>query len=270
MFINMHNSRIQSEKEFTHTPKFVKRGWFSFFKNQRTIESKENSGCKTLVGGFTLIEVMISIGLFTVVMIVGITAILGVNNTYRKSRTMRSAIDNLSFIMEDMGRNIRLGYLYKCVQNDQIPSTEVEEPEDGVDCPGIAFEPFWDPVSGETALDQDQVVYFISEDSEGFGSIYKSMDGGANYAPMNSLDVNIDLARSGFTIFGTSDTDDEQPAVLITLAGVASSGAKTTDFHLQTTVSQRLFDAPVSGTGGTGTGGVITIPGGPGDPGGGI
>lgn len=199
---------------------------------------------KSTTSGFTLIEVMVSIGLFTVIMIVGITAILGVNNTYRKTRTMRSAIDNLSFIMEDMARNIRLGYLYKCVNSDQISPTEVEEPEDGVGCAGIAFEPFWNPVPGENALNQDQVVYYISEDGDGFGSIYKSMDGGESYAPMNSLDLDIDVAHSSFTVFGTSEIDGEQPSVLIRLSGTATSGSKTTDFHLQTTVSQRLFDAP--------------------------
>ena len=195
--------------------------------------------------GFTLIEVMISIGLFTVVMIVGITAVLGVNNTYRKSRTMRSAIDNLSFVMEDMARNIRLGINYRCLDNlsNDVDFSVIEDPADttSFSCPGIAFEPFWDSITGDP---EDQVIYFISEDA-GLGSIFKGMDGSnTNLYPMNSLDVDIDLTKSGFTIYGSANDDGEQPSVLIRLTGTVSSAGNSTNFNLQTTVSQRYIDFP--------------------------
>lgn len=196
--------------------------------------------------GFTLIEVMISVGLFTVIMIIGITAILGVNNTYRKSRSMRAAIDNLSFIMEDMSRNIRLGYSYRCLYDIEVSSIDVEDPLDGFGCRGIAFEPFWDPVSGDPG---DQIIYYIFEDpNTGIGSIFKSDAGGidGSFSPMNSLNVDIDPAKSSFFIVGAqSDSDFKQPFVVINLSGVASSSSQSTDFNLQTTVTQRLLDTPL-------------------------
>lgn len=195
--------------------------------------------------GFTLVEVMISIGLFTVIMIIGITAVLGVNNTYRKTRSMRSAIDNLSFIMEDMARNIRLGTNYRCLNDIQdLDFSVIEDAEDGVNCVGIAFEPFWSPVTGDQG---DQVVYFIS-DSGGFGSIFKSLEGSNdpanNLLPMNSVDVDIDITKSSFAIYGTDNLDGEQPAVFIKINGTARSGQAETNFNLQTTVSQRFIDFP--------------------------
>ncbi len=193
--------------------------------------------------GFTLIEVMISIGLFTVIMIIGITAILGVNNTYRKSRTMRSAIDNLSFIMEDMARNIRLGSRYRCLDSNNISLIDIEDPLDGESCQGIAFEPFWDPVPENNSPIQDQVIYFFDVDDNGFESIFKSMNGGVTFSAMNSLDVKIDLDKSGFAIFG-SQPDSEQPSVRIILNGEAVTAGNSTNFNLQTTVSQRLLDYP--------------------------
>jgi len=193
--------------------------------------------------GFTLIEVMISIGLFSVIMIVGITAILGVNNTYRKSRTMRSAIDNLSFIMEDMARNIRLGSNYRCFNDVSEISAldDIEDPLDGTNCSGLAFEPFWNPVTGDPNV--DEVIYFIEGGQE---SIFKSLNGDLPTAlPMNSVDLRIDPITSGFTVFGSSsNTDEEQPSVLIVLNGTVNVGGNSTDFNLQTTVSQRLLDYP--------------------------
>lgn len=196
--------------------------------------------------GFTLIEVMISVGLFTVIMIIGITAILGVNNTYRKSRSMRAAIDNLSFIMEDMSRNIRLGYSYRCLNNIEVNPIDVEDPLDGFGCRGIAFEPFWDPVPNDAG---DQVIYYIYEDpNTGIGSIFKSDSGGADgsFSPMNSLNVDIDPSKSSFFIVGSeSNTDNTQPFVVINLAGTANSSSQSTDFNLQTFVTQRLLDVPL-------------------------
>ncbi len=202
--------------------------------------------------GFTLIEVMISIGLFSVIMIIGITAILGVNNTYRKSRTMRSAIDNLSFIMEDMARNIRLGSRYRCLNGDgDISPTTIEDPVDGENCSGIAFEPFYDPTPGEddNLAFADQVIYMIYPE----GDLFKGIRG-ANFTnisspgvglPMNSVDLKIDYSTSGFTVFGsTLNTDEEQPSVLIVLNGTVIVGGQSSDFNLQTTVSQRLLDYP--------------------------
>ncbi len=191
--------------------------------------------------GFTLIEVMISIGLFTVIMIIGITAILGVNNTYRKSRTMRSAVDNLSFVMEDMARNIRLGTNYRCVMSPEDTNPiDIEDTLDGTNCRGIAFQPFWDPVLGDPS---DQVIYYIDAETE---SIFKSLEGDLSTSDaMNSVDIKIDEEVSGFTIFGAStNTDGEQPSVRIILSGSAVVAGNTTEFHLQTTVSQRLLDYP--------------------------
>ena len=235
----------KKEKGFTPPPKFKKLGLFGFFNNKNIKSNVTSNESKTLVGGFTLIEVMISIGLFTVIMIIGITAILNVNNTYRKSRTMRSAIDNLSFIMEDMARNIRLGSSYRCINNitSDIDGTVIEDSLDssgGGNCLGIAFEPFWDPVLGDP---NDQVVYFLDIENQ---SIFKSLDGGAtDFLPMNSVDIQIDEATSGFTVFGAqSNIDGEQPSVLIILNGTVNVGVSSSSFNLQTTVSQRLLDYP--------------------------
>lgn len=192
--------------------------------------------------GFTLIEVMISTALFSVIMIIGITAVLSVNNTYRKTRTMRSAIDNVSFMMEDMARNIRLGYLYRCI-NSTANDPEIEEPLNtppgDYSCRGIAFEPYWNPVPGDIG---DQVIYYIGDD----GDIFKSTNGIVlDGAPMNSIDVKIDPLKSGFTIVGSeSNTDAVQPMVLIRINGTAQGSRSSTNFNLQTTVSQRLIDAP--------------------------
>lgn len=203
--------------------------------------------------GFTLVEVMISIGLFTVVMVIGIGAILGVNSTHRKTQTMRSVVDNLSFVMEDMARSIRLGDTIFCTAtitapNEPLDITSVQNGGGPVQsCPNggnlIAFEPYWnyDPNNPD-----NQVIYFMVE-SDGIGTIFKktaeNTDWNDAFIPITPTEIDIDMTKSGFWVTGAEDeTIPLQPKVTIVLTGTVRLGNASTEFNLQTTVSQRLLD----------------------------
>src|SRR5262245_6769724 len=72
--------------------------------------------------GFTIIETMISVALFIIITTVGMGTLLNGNLLYQKSQDMRTIIDNLNYTMEDMSRNIRTGYNYRCfTSSDSIP-----------------------------------------------------------------------------------------------------------------------------------------------------
>src|SRR3990170_3775145 len=64
--------------------------------------------------GFTLIEVMIATTLFSIIMVIGTGAVLNSNTIFRKTENLRTIIDNLHFVMEDMSRSIRTGHGYDC------------------------------------------------------------------------------------------------------------------------------------------------------------
>lgn len=192
--------------------------------------------------GFTLVEMMVAVGLFTVVMVLGIGATLTVNNVYRQNRAMRSAIDNLSFIMEDIARNARLGFNYRCINNpsDDLALTVIETPQNGDNCIGVAFEPFYDVQIGQG---NNQLVFLLDEDDK---SIFRSGESAQDlneYLVMNSIDVEIDVSRSRFIVSGTGNVG--QPMMTIILNGTAYSGSRSTTFGLQTTVSQRLLNIPI-------------------------
>ncbi len=200
--------------------------------------------------GFTLIEVMISVGLFTVLMVIGIGAILAVSSTNRRTQAMRSIIDNLSFVMEDMARSMRLGDYFVCKDSlNPITFSDVwglnsdgaigQLTQDGEDCKSIAFEPYW---NFSASNPENQIIYQI-----GNGAILKKneqmsfidiMD------PITPVEVNIDSARSGFTVTGSSKPADDfrQPKINIVLTGTITVNGKTSEFNMQTSVSQRSLD----------------------------
>src|SRR3989338_2009574 len=79
---------------------------------------------KNLNAGYTIIEMMVAISVFLVVVMSVMNALLNANVIHNKSEDMRSVLDNLSFIMEDMSRNLRTGSNYRCFSGeDSIPSS---------------------------------------------------------------------------------------------------------------------------------------------------
>ena len=184
--------------------------------------------------GFTIIEAMISISLFLVVIMFGMNSLLSANVVHQKSQDMRSILDNLSFILEDMGRNIRTGYNYRClISGDTLPFS-VSPRRSCAEGLGIALE----SATGLTSDDADQWIYYMSA-----GKIYKSTSGGASYFQLNPDEIVLD-AVSGFSILGAEAPtgNSQQPLVTIRLSGKITYKNVESPFSLQTSVSQRLVD----------------------------
>ncbi|MEX2052567.1 MAG: type II secretion system protein [Candidatus Paceibacterota bacterium] len=190
----------------------------------------------TTESGYTILETMVAVSVFMVVITTGLGSLLNANLLQHKSEDMRSIIDNLSFIMEDMSRNLRTGYNYQCFDSSQslLPST-IGAPRSCPDGWAIAFE----SQGGNPATYADQWVYYISGD----GKIFKSINGANNYDQLTPDEVVIDQV-SGFSVLGAPGkaTDSQQPFVIIRLVGSITYKSTATPFSVQTSVSQRLVD----------------------------
>jgi len=193
-------------------------------------------------GGYTILETMIAVSLFIIIVMIGMGALLNGNLLHRKSQSMRSIMDNLSFIMEDLGRNLRTGYHYHCFSSgDAIPNTTSPVPSTPKSCAtgwAIAFE----STAGDPMNYDDQWVYYISG-----GKIFKSTQG--PYAVFSFIQLTPDEVAidpvSGFSVLGAEPPatgDQQQPFITIRLVGTITFKNVVTPFSLQTSVSQRLID----------------------------
>ena len=186
--------------------------------------------------GYTIIETMIAVSLFIVIITLGMGAILNANLLHQKSQSMRSVTDNLSFVMEDMSRNLRTGYNYYCIPVSLIfPSASTTL--SGQNCAGIAFEP-----SGggnqwgyEIVTGNGGTTYYIR----------KSTDNGATWVQLTPDEINVNASFSNFSIIGAEPPlagDHQQPFVTIKLTGTITIKNVISPFSLQTSVSQRQID----------------------------
>ena len=66
--------------------------------------------------GFTLIELMVAIGLFASIMTIAASAYLTMIHVSQQAQAISTGIDNVSFALESMTRDIRSGSAYGCGQ----------------------------------------------------------------------------------------------------------------------------------------------------------
>ena len=179
---------------------------------------------KNQTGGFTLIEIMVSVSIFIMVMVIVMGSILSVLNANQKSQSLRSVMDNVDSTMDDMTRTIRFGTEYHCGSNGLLTAPQ--------DCG-----------TGGTSLtvkasDGSEVTYALVS-----GGIARSINGAPNYL-VTSPDVTI--TNLTFRVFGSASFlsgDYYQPQVIIVVSGYAGSKALTqSTFTIETTVSQRQLD----------------------------
>lgn len=219
--------------------------------------NKENNGpasrrrANASQGGYTILETMVATSLFLVVVMTGMGTLLNANLLHQKSQNMHSIMDNLNFVIEDISRNIRTGYNYRCFSSGQsIPvgsnDPTMGEPRSCLSGWAVAFEYAYgdnlDTAQDGDPIDyNDQWVYYISN-----GKIFKSTQGpyvASSFIQLTPDEVVIDAASS-FSVLGAEplSSNQQQPLIIIKLVGRITSQNVVTPFSLQTSVSQRLID----------------------------
>lgn len=176
--------------------------------------------------GFTLVEMIVAIGLFTIVLFIASSAFLSVLDADRKSRATRIAMDNLNLSLEDMARRIKTGTSYYCGGTVSSSGTN--------DClsPGSSSVAF-------TEQDGTRTAYRLD-----LGAIKRTRGVGAEL-PVTAPEItisNLKFIVSGSTIWDPLGRDTDQPYVTILAEGVATEGKVNTGFNIQTTVTQRAYD----------------------------
>jgi len=185
--------------------------------------------------GFTLVEMIVAVGLFSLVMLVSVGALLALTGANRKAQALQSVMNNLNIALDGMVRSIRMGSDYHCGTGVFIGTDNLD------DCSTSGGTRFvFKPFDG----DPNQWVYLYDTDGTYCGTkrICKSVNGGTDHVALTSPEVTINSMK--FYVQGTTPGDTEQPKVVMTVEGIAgAANLKTkTTFSIQATAVQRLLD----------------------------
>ena len=224
-----------SQRGFTPTPtlvlplvfikKLVSKNMFNSESKYGTHDVRAVKTMPKLVSGFTLVEMIVSLGLFTIVMFIATSAFLTIVNADRKARAVRIAADNLNIALEDMSRRLKTGTSYYCgTGGGAYLSTK--------NCP-----------SGDTT----STIFFTDQDGRRVSyrksttkpEILREIVGGS-VVPVTSPEIKIDTLN--FFVAGSQTADSIQPNVVIVIKGSLGQGSASSTFMMQTTVVQRAYD----------------------------
>lgn len=170
------------------------------------------------IPGFTLLEMLVSVGIFSVVVLTAISVLISIRDAQQKAGNIQNIQDNIRFLMEYMTKEMRQGSQYSgtgCILDE---------------CTGFAFV----SAAGET------VGYCLDN-----GIIRRTLGGAQCEAGSAVTSTNVEITRLVFYLVGeTIGPGDGQPRVTVAMAGrsaIAKAKAES-QFNLQTTITQRLRD----------------------------
>ena len=186
------------------------------------------------LAGFSLVELIVSVGLFALVMLVATSAYFNLISLDRQARATNQIVNNLSFAIDTIVRGVRTGTNFECSDNAALRDSDHNSTNGS--CKTFSYT---DTGLGAT------VTYEISS-----GRLYRcegtSVCTPPTRSPLTDPSITLD-STSAFYVrgvgTGAAPTSDQQPQVLFVLKGSMPSGVgKTVPFLVQESATQRIIE----------------------------
>lgn len=211
--------------------------------------------------GFSLIEMIVSLGVFSIVITTAVGALLVVIATNQQLQAEQTVMTNLAFAMDSMTREMRTGYGYVCASvatrnasagsfgkifEDGDSAHDSMSTTTNSDCAtastndfvGVSFVESGQSVTKATAK---RIMYFYDAPQQ------KIMRRVGNDDAESIVSSGIIITEARFYVTGSQEmseggTNYEQPTITIYLEAKEKDSANSKAYHLQTTVTQRTLD----------------------------
>ena len=192
--------------------------------------------------GFTLIEMLVAVGLFTFIMVIALGALLVLSGADRRAEDLKTSVDNLNFALDSMSRAIRTGTNFHCGAPAVTLNSIKSEPQNCTT--GANYFAF---INSDGALVEYQLDTSCSAQACAIDQQITPPNGQpSGFQPLTAPQVIINDTSPIFYVVGAppkSQGDTIQPKVTMLLHGsVAGSTHLSSTFNLQTSVTQRLYD----------------------------
>lgn len=200
---------------------------------------------------------MVAIAVFSIVMVTAMSALLSVIDANNKARAIKTAVNNISFALEGISKDMRVGKMYTCATDFDAMShldknighdcnygdiiryrsirADIDKTAPPTDPGRRKFVYYW--------FNEGQIWQCLEKDPSSIPGGY-DCDSEAEFDPITSPDVQI-ATSSKFYILGvtnslsTNPSVKTQPRMIVTINGEAGAKAKIrTKFDLQTSVNQ--------------------------------
>jgi prepilin-type N-terminal cleavage/methylation domain-containing protein len=218
--------------------------------------------------GFTLVEMIVSLALFSTVITISVGALLVLIGTNEQLQNEQSVMTNLSFALDSMSREMRTGTYYYCDSrpnsngNNNIFNHDTGPPfhrnfhddglgEDTNDCAtgrptggsgrfhGVSFVEGGDSITTENS---QRILYYHEQ---GTGQIFRRVGNGT---PQSIVSSGIYITEAEFFVTGSTPLsgggpgNTDQASITIFLEARESDNPTARPYQIQTTITQRTLD----------------------------
>ncbi len=178
--------------------------------------------------GYTLLEMIVAVGIFAVVMLAATGAYLSLIRLDRHARAVNDVVNNLSFAVDSMARSIRTGTNYDCIPGQgtaNCPNT-----------PGDSFS------FADSENPSRTVVYYLSG-GQVVAGICTPAPCTPTGAPIPLTDPRINVSVLEFRVRGVGTGDGVQPQVTFNMRGTMTTGpTASTSFSIQGGATSRYLE----------------------------
>lgn len=199
--------------------------------------------------GFTLVEMLVSLTLFTIVATVATGTLLSLIGSNSRLVAEQTVMSGLSFALDSMSREIRTGSEYYCGTGVQVAAAGVTGSATNVqDCPGtgnagISFREGGQSLTSGVSVAK-RIAYYYDTNTD---TIMRQV-GGQSPTPLLDSD-EIEVTSLRFYVEGTeplTEVDPADDAVQPNVTIVIKARSRDTDldreFVVQTSITQRALD----------------------------
>lgn len=200
--------------------------------------------------GFSLIELMVSLGVFAIVITISVGSLLALVAQSQKTQASQNTMTNVAFAIDSVTREIRTGYDYVCDRfnntgvanafDDQEALTDLDDCANGYTGEdekntGVSFKEGGESITGSSA----QRIAFWFDLRESQRTLYRRVGNGA---AERILSDNVEVIDGEFIVNGTTQGDGRQPTVTMYLEARDVTNPDAQPMVLQTTITQRILD----------------------------
>ncbi len=188
-----------------------------------------------------MLEMIVSLGIFAVVAVIAVGALLKISDANRKALILKTAVNNLNFALETMSREMRLGSNYSCAPN----TSSISRNGNTSNCSNsggwaLAFDSQYKGRDSSNINVECNLTYVYTYDRntnrlKKMQSKYCDDDIRDSSKYFDIVSTDIKISESDIKLDRTN-----QPRAFIWLKGeVGNRDAEKVIFSVQTTVSQR-------------------------------
>lgn len=192
--------------------------------------------------GFTLVELLVTLALFTMVITLAVGALFSAQAINSKLQQTQVILDGVNLATELIARDVRYGSSFYCSNGTSSPVASLPRLSCSEGNTVLLFKPAI-PLSASNSLN-DRVAYYLAN-----GALFKQEypEGNAASSPLQITTSDVTITSLTFRVIGAEavPADYNQPIVTISIAGVtrpAKQGVEPVHFTLQTSSTSRVPD----------------------------